>query len=254
MKNIRILLCLAFLPLISSCASSPQGADAYKGRPPQELFTKGERALSKKHYKDAIGYFEAFDALYPFDKRAEQTELDVIYAYYRSGDADSAIAASDRYLRLYPMSNNVAYIYYLRGVINMERNISWIYNAFPLDPAKRDLASMQQAFADFNKLIQLFPHSCYVHDARKRMIYIRTLLARHELQIAQFYLQRKAYIAAANRASYIVQHLQGTAEVQQALEIMVISYKALGEEEPANDALRVLTANYPHSPFLKERK
>lgn len=251
MKKIRLTFLLALLPLVTSCASTPQGADAYKGKSAQEIFTKGEKSLSKKHFKDAISCFEGFDALYPFDSRAEQAQLDVIYAYYKSNDPDSAVAAADRYIRLYPMSNNVAYVYYLRGVTNMERNISWIYNAFPLDPAKRDLASMQQAFSDFHKLLEVYPDSTYCTDARKRMIYIRNLLSRHELQIAQFYLQRKAYIAAANRGSYIVQHLQGSSEIPEALAIMVKSYRALGENEPADDALRVLKMNYPNSSQLK---
>jgi outer membrane protein assembly factor BamD len=247
MKTIKYFILVFIIPIVASCATSPQGADAYKGQSPQLIYSQGEKALAKKHFKDAVSHFEAFDALYPFDPRAEQALLDVIYAYYKSYDPDSAIAAADRYIRLYPTSRHIAYVYYLRGVVNMERNLSWIYNAFPLDPAKRDLASMQQAFADFQKLLQICPSSDYAGDARKRMIYIRNLLARREIQVAQFYYMRRAYIAAANRASYVVQHLQGSPEVPQALKIMAKSYQALGETDLGNDALQVLKLNYPNS-------
>lgn len=246
MKNFKYLLLLWILPLLVSCATSPQGAEAYRGHSAQDLYVSGEKALGKKHFKDAISYFEAFDALYPFDPRAEQVQLDIIYAYYKSYDPDSAIAAADRYIRLYPMSSRVAYAYYLRGVVNMERNLSWIYNAFPCDPAKRDLTSMQQSFRDFQRLIELYPDCMYASDAHQRMIHIRNLLARRELQTAEFYFQRRAYIAAANRASYIVQHMQGSAETPKALVIMIKSYRALGETELAQESLQVLKLSYPN--------
>lgn len=245
MKNYKCLFLLALLPLLASCATQPTGADAYKGKSAEAIFCKGERSLQKKHFKDAVSEFEAFDALYPFDPRAEQALLDLIYAYYKASDFDSALGAADRYLRLYPMSEKAAYALWIRGVVNMEHNHSWIYNAFPCDPAKRDLAPTQAAFADFQKLIQVYPNSPYAADAQKRMFYIKNLIARRELQIADFYFARNAYVAAANRASYVVEHLCGSSEVPRALVIMVKSYRALGEMEQANEALQVLKLNYP---------
>lgn len=245
MKNYKCLSFLVILPLLASCASSPTGADAFRGKSAETIFVKGERSLQKKHFKEAVSEFEAFDAIYPFDPRAEQALLDLVYAYYKANDHDSALAAADRYLRLYPMCEKAAYALYIRGVVNMEHNHSWIYNAFPCDPAKRDLTPAQDAFADFQKLVQLYPNSPYAVDAQKRMIHIKNLIARRELQVAEFYFNRTAYIAAANRASYVVEHLCGSTEVPRALIIMVKSYRALGETDQANDAMAVLKLNYP---------
>lgn len=245
MKNYKCVILLALLPLFASCTTVTTGADSYKGKSAEVIFSKGERSLQKKHYKDAVSEFEAFDALYPFDPRAEQALLDLIFAYYKSSDFDSALAASERYLRLYPMSCKAPYALYIRGVIDMEHNHTWIYNAFPCDPAKRDLTPLLSAFADFQKLLAVYPNSEYTADAQRRMIYIKNMLARRELQTAEFYFKRCAYVAAANRASYVVQHLCGTPEVPRALVIMVKSYRALGETEQANEALQVLKLNYP---------
>jgi outer membrane protein assembly factor BamD len=245
MKNYKCLILAVLLASLVGCKTTPTGSEAFKGKSPEEIYSKGEKALSKKHFKESVSEFEAFDALYPFDSRSEQAQVDLIYAYYRSNDFDSAVAAADRYLRLYPMSPKAPYVCYLRGVVNMERNLSWIYNAFPCDPAKRDLANMQQAFSDFQRVLTLYPNCVYAADAQRRMFHIKGTLARHEYQIAEFYFMRHAYVAAANRASYIVQHLPGTQEVPAALIIMVKSYRALGHEELANDALEVLRLNYP---------
>lgn len=250
MKNVKYLILMFLVILVAGCATPPTGSAVFKGRAPEEIFQKGEKCLAKKHYKDAVSAFEAFDALYPFDSRAEQAQLDLIFAYYKAKDFDSAVATADRYIQLYPMSSKIDYVYYIRGVVNMEHNLNWVYNAFPCDPAKRDLTSLQCAFTDFQKLIQQYPCSVYSADAQKRMIYIRNSFARRELQVAEFYFKRHAYVAAANRASYIVEHLPGTSQVPTALIIMVKSYRALGDNELANEALEVLKLNYPNQSKL----
>jgi outer membrane protein assembly factor BamD len=245
MRNIKYVFFVILLLSLAGCAAPPTGSEAYKGHPPNEIFSKGEKSLRKKHYKEAVAEFEAFDALYPFDSRAEQAQIDLIFAYYKASDFDSAAAEADRYIRLYPMSSKVPYVYYLRGVVNMEHNLNWMYNAFPCDPAKRDLTYLQRAFADFQRLIQLYPDSIYAKDAQKRMFHIKETFARRELQTADFYFKRGAYVAAANRAAYVVQHLPGTRQVPEALILMVKSYRALGNNDSANEALEVLRLNYP---------
>ena len=70
-------------------------------------------------------------------------------------------------------------------------------------------------------------------------------MARHELEVAKFYFARKAYVAAANRAAYVVEHIEGTPEVGKALEIMVRSYRALGAEQKAAETYKILKINFP---------
>jgi outer membrane protein assembly factor BamD len=242
MKKLIILLVITTLAAVG-CSSSPKGVEAFKDKSAQSIYAQGEEALHKKAYKSAVAHFEALDALYPFSKYAENSQLHIIYAYYGSGDLPSAIAASDRYIHLYPRSERVDYAYYIKGTMKMERDKSWVYSAFPLDPGKRDLASIREAFQDFSDLARYYPNSEYASDARKRMLYIRDLLAKHELDVAQFYYKRKAYVAAANRASNVVQHYQGTSQVRPALELMADSYEKMGKPDLAEQARHVLQYN-----------
>jgi outer membrane protein assembly factor BamD len=240
----KLLLLIVFMTLVATgCAHSPTGIEAFKDKSAQEIYAKGEAAMKSKHYKVAVGHFEALDALYPFSKYAENSQLHIIYAYYGSGDIASAIAASDRYIHLYPRSERVDYAYYMKGTMKMQRDKSWVYDTLPLDPAKRDLASIRQAFQDFSDLARYFPQSEYASDARKRMLYIRSLLAKHELSVAKFYFNREAYVAAANRASGVVQHYQGTAQVRPALELMAKSYDKMGKPELAEQTRQILRFN-----------
>lgn len=240
-KSVLLLLSLVFT--IVGCSNTPKGVEAYKDKSAQAIYAEGEKDLQKKAYKSAVAHFEALDALYPFSKYAENSQLHVIYAYYASGDLASAIAAADRYIHLYPRSERVDYAYYLKGIMKMQRDKSWVYNAFPLDVATRDLASIREAFQDFSDLTRYYPRSEYANDARKRMVYIRDLLAKHELDVARFYFDRKAYVAAANRASTVVQHYQGTSQVRPALQLMIASYEKMGKPDLAAQTRSVLQYN-----------
>ncbi len=235
---------------MAGCATTEPMA-AYKNKSDEQIFESGERNLAKGKYDAAVKDFEALDTLYPFGEYTQQAQLDIIFAYYKNDDSASALAAADRYIRLYPRGPNVDYAYYLKGLVNFGRSENWYQKLFPTDISDRDLNYMEESFDDFNALVQRFPESPYAPDARKRMLYIRNILARHELKVAKFYYERKAYVAAANRGHYIVEHYQGAPEVIPALEIMIKSYRELGETNMANETAELLQRNYPDSPEAK---
>ncbi len=244
-----ITLIIALLTL-AACKPTEPFAE-YKNAEAQGIFQRGETNLARGHYDKAVKDFEALDALYPFGDYSQQGQLDIIYAYYKKGDSESALAAADRYIRLYPRGPNVDYAYYMKGLINMGPGESWTTKIGSSEASQRDISSSQLAFQDFNLLIERFPNSSYVPDARKRMVYIRNLLAQHQLNLAQYYMNYKAYVAAANRASGVIQNFQGSPQVIPALALMVEAYRALGENGMANNALRVLQTNYPESTEAK---
>jgi outer membrane protein assembly factor BamD len=245
MKLFNFSIIFIFALLITGCAGESKGIDAYKGQTAEQIYTGGKQYLDKKNFSKAIANFEALDALYPFGKYSEPGLLNIVYAYYQNGDYDVAVAVAGRYIHLYPRSARSDYVYYMKGMANFKKNVTWLSKIYVRDPAQRDLSAFRAAFVDFNTLVRNFPKSKYAPDARIHMIYIRDLLARHELQVAKFYMDYDAYVAAANRASYIVKHFQGAPQVVDALKIMVKAYTELGDTKQANDAYRILKLNYP---------
>lgn len=252
MRFNRILALILVALFLVGCKTTPP-FQAYQGLSDKQILERGEYNMSKRHYDQAVKDFEALDTLYPFGQYSQQGQLDIIYAYYKSDDNESALAAADRYIRLYPRSSNVDYAYYLKGLINSGDNKNWFHQWIEAPPEKLDLTDQKQAFQDFNTLIEQFPNSKYAPDARARMIYIRNLLAQHQLEIAQYYMRRKAYVAAANRAGDVVRSYPGAPQVIPALHVMVEAYTKLNEPDMANDALRVLNTNYPNAQVQKTR-
>lgn len=252
MKNFSRLLSLPCLfSIIVGCTSAATPSEMFKGQSAEQIFTGGEKALAKGRYGSAVKHFEAFDSLYPFAPESEQAHLDIIYAYYKSGDLASAVAAADRFLHLYPRSARADYALYLKGLANYEQDRAWFIRYLPLDQSERDLGTAKEAFDDFSQLLRAYPNSSYAPDARQRMVHLRNLLAKYEVNIAQYYMQRQAYVAAANRANYVLQHYQQTPAMVDALGIMVKAYKKLGMNDRADEAWHVLQLNYPRSSVTK---
>jgi len=232
--------------LIACTTKVPDPASMFKGENQAQLFRHGTKKLLSKHYDQAVQYFETLDARYPFSKVNKKAQLYIIYAYYKKEDYPSAIAAADRYIHLYPVGKDVDYAYYMLGLIRMESHRGSVERYFHIDTAERDLEPLKKAYSDFAQLIRFYPKSKYAADARQRMIYLRNTIAKHQLEVAQFYYDRKAYVASSNRATDVVQHYQGAPAVIPALKLMEKSYRKLGLTSQANDAARVLKVNYPN--------
>jgi len=242
------MLLIPGLSLLTACSSASltdNPAQRYEGFTAQQLYVKGKNNLASRNYNQAVTLYEALESLYPFGGYAEKAQLDLIYAYYMSGEYASAEAASEQYIRVYPRSTNAAYAYYMKGLSNEASGKTWAQRAFRVDMATRDLTPAENAFYDFRTMVRLFPGSKYANDARQRMIALRNLFAKHEMEVADYYYKRTAYVAAANRASYVIKHYEHSSEVKNALVMLVKANRKLGLTKPANNALRILQLNYP---------
>ncbi len=253
----RLLLVATLIGILGACQYIPfigggdKNEDEDLDTTEQILYGNAQRSLRSGNYDRAIEVLERLEARFPFGRYAEQAQLELVYARYQSSDHDTARAAADRFIRLHPQHDNIDYAYYLKGLAAYNKNRSLVDRVFSSDASQRDMTSAQQAYADLAELLQRFPHSQYAPDARQRMIYLRNLLAAHELHIADYYLRRGAYVAAANRARYVLENYPTADEpIAEALIVLVEANHKLGLDEAANDALRVLAINYPnHSSF-----
>jgi len=240
----RLLLSVILAASLSGgCALLPEQKDETRNWSANRFYTEASGALAEENYATAIKYYELLDARYPYGRYAMQGKLDLAYAYYKDGEHDAALDACDRFIQLYPTSPGVAYAHYLKGVVNFNRTLGFLERFIPTDTSQRDPGAATDAYNDFMEVIKRFPDTDYARDARKRVVYLRNNLARNEIYVAQYYMERGAYLAAAKRANYVVENYQRTPAVADALNIMVDAYTKLGMTNLAADAERVLALN-----------
>lgn len=244
------LLLLAVLLTTSGCGLLPEQIDETKDWSANQLYAEAKQRLAEQNYEKAIQYFEILEARYPFGRYAQQAQLEIAYAYYKFDEPDLAIAAADRFIKIYPRHANVDYAWYIKGLTNYNRGKTFVDRFLPQDPSERDTYTMRAAYDDFNQLLKNYPNSIYAKDGAQRMIYLRNNMAEYEIHVANYYMRRQAYVAAANRGKYVIENYQRTPAVPDALVIMVRAYRALDAAELEADAMRVLRSNYPDNPDI----
>lgn len=242
------LICVA----LAGCGLFGKEFDPTEGWNAQRLYNAGKVALDDGDYAKAVEFYQKLETRYPFGPFAQQAQLESAYAYYKQSEPASAIAAADRFIKLNPQHPHVDYAYYVKGLTQFNQGRGLIDRLAPIDPSQRDPGSALESFEDFAELVRRFPNSRYAKDAQSRMLFLRNNLAKHELHVANYYLRRGAYVAAANRAKYVVENYDRAPAVPEALVLMAKAYRVLGLDELSADAVRVLRLNYPKHPGIAE--
>jgi outer membrane protein assembly factor BamD len=248
-RSVTIVLLLLF----SGCALDP--VDETRDWSPDRIYGAAQEELEGRNYQKAIGLYEKLESRYPYGRLAQQAQIEIAYAYWKDGEPAQALAACERFIRLHPQHPNVDYAYYLKGRINFNEDLGLTGYLSEQDMTERDPLAAQEAFDAFKELVRRFPESRYAPDARARMAYLVNALAAAEVNVAEYYLKRGAYVAAVNRAQYALTQYPQAPAVERALRVMVTAYDAMGLVDLRDDAHRTLDANFPDSKVvLGQRK
>lgn len=252
----RVIILALVSCLLVNCASQESKQERLRQRALEtelNLYNASQRNLRSQQWEVAIQNLQALEDNFPFGTYAEQAQLEIIYAFYRNVEYDAAIASADRFIRLHPRHRNVDFAYYYKGLSSFSDGGGLFDRFTDTDPATRDPGAARESFAQFNQLLTLYPNSIYAPDAEKRMLYLRNLLARHEINVANYYFKRGAYIAAVNRGRNVLENFQQSPAVPDALAVLVQGYQLLRMEDLMQDSLAILKMNYPEHPSLNEQ-
>jgi outer membrane protein assembly factor BamD len=248
--KIAAVLLVCQLVACKSWFGDNEDYNPYKDESAEQLFNEAEKSLKKHEYSNAIKRFEAMDSMYPFHEKAEQAQLDLIYAYYKKDDFASCAAAAERFIHLYPRSSKVDYAYYMKAMANFRQPRGALSDFVPMDLAWRDPGTQSQAYSDFAILVERFPNSRYTPNAQQRLIYLRNLFAAREMHIANYYYYHQMYVSASERANYVIKNYSQSSSARAALGLMYHAYLKLGLLDTASDTLKVYEATYHTKPKL----
>lgn len=250
----RNLITFLLVFVLSACSYFSDKEDETSNWDADRLYAEARGNLDSGDYSKAIENYQKLETRFPFGTHAQQALLDLAYANYKDDEPDAAISACNRFIKLYPQNAHVDYAYYLKGLASFNKGKGFWQRFAPTDESQRDPGAALKSFQDFSVLIKRYPDSKYVEDAEQRMRYLRNVLARNEVHVANYYMRRGAFIAAANRARYVIENFSRTPSVPEALLIMAKAYRILEMDDLSNDAIRVLELNYPNHPGIYDVK
>jgi outer membrane protein assembly factor BamD len=235
-RSVLALLSLAAAAalLLAGCGLLPNEKDETVGWSAQKLYDEAKDAMSSKTY----GRF------------AQQAQIDIAYSYWKNDERASAMAAADRFIKLYPNHANVDYAYYLKGLVNFNEGGGLLTIIDSPDMTERDSKGSRESFDAFKELVMRYPDSKYADDARARMRYLVNSLAQYEVHVARYYMKRGAYVAAANRADFALKNYPQAPAIEEAIFIKVKAYDALGMTDLRDASDRVMRKNFPESKYL----
>lgn len=208
-----------------------------------KLYTEARTALDESSWTQAKDYYTKLEARYPFGRYAQQAQIELIYANWKDGDAVQAVQGADRFLKAYPNHAHSDYVMYLKALATLNESDGWFAKLSGQDLADRDANAAKEAFDIFKELVLRYPESRFAPEARRRMHALVLAQAKHELQTAEYYYVRHAYVAAIERAQRVVREFQNTPMRDDALELIAKSYDALEMTDLANDTRRIIELN-----------
>lgn len=252
-KNLfsAITVTFAIITLTACSSVEDEQRELVENQGESALYRQAKTSLESGSFATAATLLSNIDSRFPFGPLSHQVQLDLIYAYYKSGDVEQTLATIDRFVRLNPNHADVEYALFMRGVTNMEQDSNLFQTVVGVDRSDRDPSKSKEAFEDFRRLIEKYPNSKYAPDSKQRMLHIKNRLAKYEIEVGRFYMRRQAWVAAANRGRYVLEYFPDTEQVQPALEIMVASYNELGLDDLKSNAIKTLKLNYPDSEFIQ---
>jgi outer membrane protein assembly factor BamD len=215
-----------------------------------KLYAEARDDVASGSFDRAIKTLERVEARASGTLLGQQALLDLAYAQWKAGERATALATTERFIKMHPSSPAFDYALYLRGLVNFNDNLGLFGVLARQQISERDQKASREAFQAFSQLVQQFPDSKYAPDARARMDFIVNSLADYEVHVARYYFRRGAYLAAVNRAKQAVTDFDRAPAAEEALAIMVMGYERLGLKELSADAQRVLKKNFPSSRFL----
>ncbi|MBQ8707799.1 MAG: outer membrane protein assembly factor BamD [Succinivibrionaceae bacterium] len=245
-RNIfRFLAVLAMSVGLGGCTWSDTDPDTVEDKSPKQLYADAQASMAEGDYKRAAEILLAHSSRYPYGLYSDQVNLDLIYCYYKNEDNTKGLQTADRFINANPTHKDLDYVYYMRGLILMQMDSDLLHSIFAVDRYDRDPEYTEEAFRDFGFIVNQMADSKYAPDAKVRMLFLKNRLAKYYLAIAQYYYDRRAYVAAANRSKKLIDSFYDTTSAEEALEIMIKSYRKLGLIEMETEARKLMALNFP---------
>jgi outer membrane protein assembly factor BamD len=245
--NCRSILAL-FLFSLSLASCGIFGGDAEDktvGWSADKLYSEAQSEMDQGGFDTAIKYLQQLQTRYPFGRYAQQALMQECYAQWKANEQELALSACNKFIKQYPNSPNIDYVYYLRGLVTFQDDLGLFGFLVPQDLTERDPKSLRDSYDSFREVVDRFPKSKYTPDAVIRLRYLVNALAAHDVHVAAYYYRRGAFIAAIDRCKNVIINYQQAPAVEDALELMKRSYDRLDMPELRDDTARVLASNFP---------
>jgi len=224
----------------------PTEFDETTGQSPEWIYDKAESFSDQRDFRKSIKFLEKLIKRYPDNKLIPSARLNLAYAYYKFGQKELSTSTVNQFITLYPSHPSMDYAYYLKG-LNLYQERGIINKLTLQDISDRDINDLKKAFDAFSEVVSKFPNSKYSQDSTDRMTYLMNKIAEYDLHVARYYMKRKAFVAALNRAKNVYTNYPESIHVEESLVIQYVAYKELKLKDLEVATKKIIDHNYPEN-------
>ena len=242
----KFFLFIAFFAILISCSKEEIKESIIKEKSLDlqvlEAYQEGVKNLETGDVLYAAKKFNEAETLFPQSEWAPKSALMAAYAYYTQDYYSDTIAELERFIRVYPLSKNLDYVYYLLGISYYEQIVD----------EKKDLQSIIKAKEYFKIVSKNYPNTNYSLDAEYKIDLVNDTLASKEMYIGRYYFDKKKWIPAINRFRTVIDDYETTIYAQEALHRLVEVHYILGLKDEARKYAKLLGYNYQSSKWYEK--
>ncbi len=220
---LRLLSAFLLAGLLSGCGLIdyfylPPGEDTA-----QELFENANDAMREKDYVSAAQFYTKLKENFPFSPYVIEAELSLADAFFLDEEWDAASEAYKEFESLHPRHEAIPYVLYNIGMSNI--------NAYP--SIDRSPQQIDEAYSYFNRVRESYPGTDYAVASEEKMRECRTLLAQHDLYVADFFYRMGRYGSALIRYKNILKEYSDVPDIYENADLKAKSSFIKDREQKA---------------------
>ena len=243
-QSFLVMMALLGLLVLASCKSSEVSSSDFIDEivPAETLYNQALASVDKGKLSRAMKKLTQLDQQHPYSEYSRKALIMQTFISYRQGAYEETAQYGNRYVSLYPGDEDAAYAQYLVGMAYFRQ----------IPDITRDQTVTGRAYNSMLKVVERYPESEYVEDAKTKMRVAKDQLAGKEMQTGRYYMERREFLAAINRFRLVAEQFQTTRHIEEALARLTESYFALGLVSEAQSAAAVLGHNFPDSQWYTD--
>ncbi len=241
----KVLLTIVLSIFFTACTSPDLQNVNIDEKTPEGLYNLANYFAKNSRYEDALARLRTLKNKFPYSKLAVEAELKIADIEYDREYWPEAETAYRLFKEFHPKHERSDYVSHRMALSQ--------FNQLP-STIDRDLTDAYTAIRYFEDVINSYPNSKYVAEAKEHKNKTIKMLAEKEQYIASFYFIREHYLSALLRYEGILTRFKGLDTERGALYGAAVSAYEIKEIEKAKNYLAQLASKYPDSNEYKNAK
>lgn len=246
MLGLRLMALAVATSVTLACASSSRGlVPAGTPEPDKYLFDRGTQALTDKKWIQARDFFKQVVETYTQSPYRPDAKIGLGDTYFGEETAESLVLAISEYrefLSFYPTNPRADYAQFRLAMSHFRQ----------MRPAQRDQTETREAIKEFNVLLDRYPMSTLLAEARDRLREARDRQDEADFRVGFFYFRQRWYPGAVDRFLKLLQEDPAYSRRDAVYFYLAESLVGLKRDAQALFYYSKLTEDFVQSPHLED--